>query len=70
MTCYVCFFSADAVRMWFIIILPRMIMQSNPSMWEARCKTWLLIKVTPKGVVFFLFFSEQAKTEPCQAEGR
>jgi len=31
---------------------------AQPALWAARYNTWLLIKLTPKGVVFsFLFFS-------------
>ncbi len=35
--------------------------------WAARCHTWLLIKLTPKGLVFPPFFPSYLNWTPCLA---
>jgi len=36
--------------------------QIESTTWAAQCNTWLLIKLTPKGVRFFSFLSFRAPT--------
>ena len=68
MTCCVCFVAAHAVRICFVIILHARACRAGQACGQPGIQLGFS-RLTPKGVVFFFLFSEQAKTEPCQVEG-